>query len=77
MSDLTAKHIALLLVLLSFGIAIGWDFVAAAIGRGGDTWCDAFRDISRKTGGLAALAYLGLGIHLWLKPALIWLGWAE
>ena len=59
------KHVAILLVLGSAGVAIAWDIVLAFMGKlYGNSWCQAFRDINKASDGLLLFVTVAVLVHI-------------
>jgi hypothetical protein len=68
---LNVHKTAILIVIAYIVLAIGWDVVLAACGQlGGNSFCQACRELNAAMDGLMALLLPGLFIHIFLLPLL-------
>ncbi len=58
------KHLSTLIVLITIAAGLGWDCFLACVGALQDSWCEAFRELNARSGGLLGLCYIALGFHL-------------
>ena len=63
---MTFRHVSILLALLTAALALGWDAVVGIADSNRDTWCAAWREIGRASGGLIPLCLLALWVHVFL-----------
>ena len=59
------RHLAILLVIVTIAAALAWDAAVEIAGNANTaTWCAAFRDLNKTSGGLLGLCFIALGVHL-------------
>ena len=62
---MTYKHLAILCVLATIALMIAWDIVALVAGQlQTASWCDAFRDLNKSSGGLLGMLAIAVLVHV-------------